>query len=59
MATLTLIAKAITGSLVAGLGALQVALPAGVSGAEWIGVALASLATFGFVWVVPNTKPAE
>jgi hypothetical protein len=55
--------KALYGAILAGLGALQVALnpiadgPAEVTMSEWVGVAVATVVTFGVVWGVPN-KPA-
>ena len=49
-------AKAITGGVLAGLTALGTALSDGtVSPAEWVGVAIAALATYGTVFGVRNT----
>jgi hypothetical protein len=48
-------AKAVVGFLLAGLGAVWVALDDGqVTTQEWVGVAVAALATLGGVWAVPN-----
>lgn len=50
--------KAIVGALVAGLGSLYQALDNGQATAqEWVAVAIATLATFGTVWGVPNRDP--
>jgi hypothetical protein len=46
-------AKAVVVGLATGLYALQAALTDGVSSEEWIGIALAVLASIG-VWAVPN-----
>ena len=52
-------AKAIVGALVAGLTALGTALADDtVTGAEWVGVAVATLGALGIVYAVPN-RPAE
>lgn len=49
-------AKAIVGALLAGLTALGTALTDGaVTATEWVGVAVAALATFGGVFGVRNT----
>lgn len=57
---MNLYAKAIIAALVAGLGSLQVASADDVIVVnEWIQIASATLAAFGFVWGVPNaTRPA-
>lgn len=49
-------AKAITGTLIAFLGALGTALTDknGVSGAEWAVIALATVIAAGAIWGVPN-----
>jgi hypothetical protein len=47
-------AKAVVGALLAGLASLQAALPDGVTGEEWVAVAVATLAALGAVWAVPN-----
>ena len=53
------VAKGIIAALVAGLGALQVASTDGrITTMEWIQVASALAAAYGFVWGVPNT-PVE
>lgn len=50
-------AKAIIGALVAGLAALQAALDdGGITAAEGIAAAIATLVALGAIWVVPN-KP--
>lgn len=47
--------KAITGGLVAGLGAAGVALTDGaITAAEWVIIALAVLGDGGLTWTVPN-----
>lgn len=52
-------AKAIIGAVLAGLTALGTAIAsAGVSPAEWVGVAIAVLATFGAVFGVGNRETA-
>lgn len=49
--------KAIVGALLAGLGALAVALEDNsVNMQEWVTVATAVLMSFGVVWGVPNKK---
>lgn len=51
-------AKAIVGAVVAGLTALATAFDAeGVTGAEWVGIAVVALSTFGSVFATPNTDP--
>ncbi len=52
-------AKAITGAALAGLTALGAALAdgEGVTGGEWVAIAVAVVATFGGVFGVPNTRP--
>jgi len=53
-------AKAIVGSVIAGLGSLQLALmDAVISGAEWVTVASVTLAAFALVWAVPNASTPE
>lgn len=48
-------AKAITGSLVAFLGAVQTALADGhITGTEWVVAATAAVVAAGAVWAVPN-----
>lgn len=48
-------AKAIVGSLAAGLTALGAAVVAdGISAVEWVGIAGAVLVTFGAVFQTPN-----
>ena len=49
-------AKAITAALIAGLTALQGAWDGGVTGGEWIAIAVATLAGAGIVYAVPNRK---
>lgn len=50
-------AKAFTGALLAGLGALGTALvDNSVAPVEWVAVATATVAAFAAVWGVPN-KP--
>jgi hypothetical protein len=49
-------AKAIVAGLIAGLTALAPALDGGVSGKEWIAIALATLAGLGVVYAVPNRQ---
>lgn len=54
--------KAIVGALIAGLTAVGTGLDDGaVSGAEWLGVAIATLGALGVIWAVPNSTklPAE
>lgn len=52
-------AKAIVGALVAGSGALQVALADNaVSATEWIQIGSATVAALGLVWGVQNTPAA-
>jgi hypothetical protein len=52
-------AKAITGAIIAGLGAYGVAVLDGtVTSGEWAGVAVAFLTALGVVWGVPNA-PAD
>jgi hypothetical protein len=53
-------AKAIGGAVLAGLGALYLALSDGsVSAQEWVGVAQTSLAAFAVVWGVPNAPKKD
>jgi len=53
-----LYAKALVGALIAGLGALAVALADNdVTSAEWVMVASATLVALGAVWAVPNATP--
>lgn len=53
-------AKAIVGSLLAGLGALLTALADGsVQTAEWVTVAIAALTALAGVWGVPNRAEPE
>lgn len=53
-------AKAIAGAVLAGLGALYLALSDGsVSAQEWVGVAQTSLAAFAVVWGVPNAAKKD
>ena len=48
-------AKAVVGALIAGLGALASALTdGGVTMAEWVTVASATLIAFAGVWSIPN-----
>jgi len=55
--------KAIAAALIAGLGALQVALdptggaPSQVTAREWAGVGISTLVALSVVWAVPN-EPA-
>ena len=52
-------AKAVVGALVAFLGTLGAVMGDGVTGQEWITVALTTLASLGFVYYTPNKpKPA-
>lgn len=52
-------AKALIGAVVAGLNVLYQALDAdGISGQEWVAVAIAVLTTGGVVFGVPNADPA-
>lgn len=51
-------AKAIIGALVAGLGALGVALEDGsVNSQEYVTIAAAFLVALGAIFAVPNTQP--
>jgi hypothetical protein len=50
-------AKGIVGALLAFLGALSVALPDGVTGQEWIAIAITTVGVAGGAVGVPN-KPA-
>lgn len=53
-------AKAIVGAAIAGLSSLHQAWDAdGVTGQEWVGVAVATLVALGAIWAVPNKAPAE
>lgn len=47
-------AKAITGTLVACLGAVSTALPGGISTDDWINIVLVPLVAFGAIYQVPN-----
>lgn len=55
--------KAIVGAVLAGLTALQVALnpladeAVQITSAEWVGIAIATVATFAAVWGTPNKPP--
>lgn len=51
--------KAVTGALLAGLTALGTALAdgEGLTAGEWVGVAVALVATYTAVYRVPNTRP--
>jgi hypothetical protein len=51
---ITAYAKAITATVLAFLGALSTALPEGVSGQEWIAIAVTTIVAGGAVWAVPN-----
>lgn len=52
-------AKAIIGALVAGLGALGVALEDGsISSQEYVTIAAAFLVALGAIFIVPNAPPA-
>lgn len=52
-------AKAIVGTIIAGLGSVEVALNDGViTGVEWIQIASAIVAAAGLIWGVTNT-PSE
>lgn len=50
------IAKAITGALIAGLGAAATALAdkSGITALEWVGIASTTLVALYGVWRVPN-----
>lgn len=52
-------AKALTGSLVAGLASAQQALldDGVISSAEGVGIAIATLTALALVWAIPNTDP--
>jgi hypothetical protein len=51
-------AKAVVGALVAGAGALQVALADNVvTTTEWIQIGSATVAALGLVWGVQNSSP--
>lgn len=53
------IAKALIGAVVAGLGALQVAMGDGtITGAEWVQVASVTVAALALIWGVPNAPDA-
>lgn len=54
-------AKAIVGALLAGLTALATALAddEGVADVEWVGIAVAVVATFGGVYRVRNRPPRQ
>lgn len=58
------VAKSVTGAIVAGLGALGVALTpdesglVSVSAAEWVAAAVATLVASYAVWQIPNEDPA-
>ena len=49
-------AKAIAGTAVAGLGAVLLILPGGITTAEWIGVAITVNTAAGTIWAVPNAE---
>lgn len=51
-------AKALIGAVVAGLGALSVALEDGsISSQEWISIVAAFLVALGAIFAVPNAQP--
>lgn len=53
-------AKAISGGVLAGLGALYLSLDNDVVTAqEWVGVAQSSLAAFAVVWGIPNAPKKD
>lgn len=53
-------AKAIVSAAIAGLTALGTALTDGdVTGQEWTGIAVATLAALGIVYAVPNADSGE
>lgn len=53
-------AKAIVGAVVAGLTSLAAAMDStGITGAEWVGIAVTTLATFGAVFQTPNADPLD
>lgn len=49
--------KAIVGALIAGLTAVQGALPGGITPSEWIVVVIAAAVAFGGVYGVTNDSP--
>lgn len=52
-------AKAVVGAIIAGLGALQIALTDNtINPTEWVQIISTTLAALGLIWAVPNT-PAE
>lgn len=55
------IAKAVTGTVIAGLGSLAVAVTDGViTPEEWIGAAVVTLTASYAIWRIPNTEePTE
>lgn len=55
------IAKAVTGTVIAGLGSLAVAVTDGVvTPEEWIGTAVVTLTASYAIWRIPNAEePAE
>lgn len=51
-------AKAIVGAAVAGLTSLATAMDStGITGAEWVGIVVVTLSTFGTVFATPNADP--
>lgn len=53
-------AKAIVGAVLAGLTALGTAVAeGGVTGAEWVGVLVAVVVTFGGVFAKRNKRPRQ
>lgn len=48
-------AKAVVGAIVAGLGALKLAVDGGIDASEWIEVAIITLGALGAVWAIPNS----
>lgn len=56
MTKLAPIAKAVVGALVAGLTAILTALPDGITTAEWISAAIATLTVGGGVYAAPKNR---
>lgn len=50
-------AKALIAAALAGLASAQAALPDGITQAEWVAIAIATLSGLGIVAAVPNRPP--
>jgi len=54
MATLAHVRKALTGALAGAVAAIAAAAPDGVTGTEWLTIAIAAVVAGYAVWQIPN-----